>query len=366
MNELEHIPAGLDADLDTLKGKRHELLGRLGALWTALEQVEAELPAAKEKDRQAIVAAVSANKKRPAATNTAAAEKAIETVKADMAAIGMALDENERLVIEHIEDVRTDLQHRISELREANRAPGQDALEQLSRSLLREGELQSFERWLDNPLTPASGKLQPYQPRGLRLDARRVRRLGEQGGTGTSVSELVDLIGECFEGVRYRDTELLAMARAAGLQVISVERDDSGSAALASPFERKAQRTIPNIATAGLVKFTFNKARFQTGQLKAIRLLVAVETLNAMSVVDCFKLNQQHLESAYRDDKRLIASVDETTTELIKSLRTNTSTTATERQEIIATRQELRETEQRRVRDLDELRAEREGESVAT
>jgi hypothetical protein len=304
-----------------------------------LETAESSLADAKQRDRDAIAAAMRAGKKRPDRVHTKAAQQAIDDAKETLVAIKHALEANEQDTLTFVAERRTDLLHTVSELQDGKRSEALEMLEQLSVVLLGFGELDSLRRWLDCPTTPASGKLQQFASQSFRLDASRLRELGASGRTGVPVSAVIDAIGERIESTHFLDHELLAMARAAGLEdLVSVERRDTGAAALANPHASgQPQRTVMNIAEAGLTKFVLVRGR--TG----MQLLVAVETLQTMSAADVFKLNRQFIEQAFADGKRMIVSIDAQTCGLVDRLRGDTSgDRAAERQERVEVAQETR------------------------
>lgn len=340
MTELAAIPAGvLGGEFDELCRERAALNEQHSLAWKTLETAESSLSEAKQRDHDAIAAAVREGKKRPDRKHTAAVNKAIEQAKDDLQAIKLAFDANERDTLALVAERRTDLLHTVSEQQDGKRSEALELLEQLSVVLLDFGLYDSLRRWIECPTTPASGKLQPFAAQSFRLDASRLRQLGANGRTGVPVGAVIDAIGERIESTHFLDHELLAMARAAGLEdLASVERRDTGAAALTNPHASgQPQRTVMNIADAGLTKFVLVRGR------AGVQLLVAVETLQTMSAADVFKLNRQFIEQAFTDGKRMLASIDEQTTKLVARLRGDTSDDrAAERQERVEVAQETR------------------------
>lgn len=360
MNELAAIPPGvLGTELDELVRERGELAEKHSAAWKALESAEASLSEAKQRDREAIAAAVRAGKRRPEHEHVRAVNEAIEQARDDLRAIGLAADGNEHDTLDFLHERRTDLLHTVSQVQEERRSVALEALEALSVALGGFGALDSLRRWLECPTTPASGKLQHYaEQQSFRLDSNRIRQLGAGGQPGVPVARVLDAIAERVESVNYLDTELLAVARAAGLErLTSVERRDNGSVALTNPrASGQPQRTIANPTAAGLARFVIAKQR------AAVSLIVGTKTLDDAGVTDVFSVNRKAIDQAFVDGKRVVVACDDDTRAVIERVcGDDSSARETERQERVAESQRF-QAEQRalRVSDLDELRAERE------
>jgi hypothetical protein len=341
MNELAAIPAGvLGSEFDELARERVQLAERHTAAWQALEGAEQSLPDARQLDREAVSAAMRAGKKRPERKHTQAANKAIEDAKEDLQAIKHALDANEQDTLAFLAQNRTDLLHTVSQHQEDKRGQALELLEQLSVALLNFGSLDSLRRWLECPTTPASGRLQQFASSSFRLDSGQLRALGASGNTGVPVTAVVDLLGERLESTSFLDNELLAMARAAGLESLTaVERRDTGGVALSGNPQQpgRAQKLITNLSAVGLTKFVLAKGRTST------QLIVALDTLKTMSTTDVLSLNSQFIEQALVNGKRVVVSQDEQTAELMSALRPDTSKAReTERADRIETLQETR------------------------
>lgn len=334
MNELDGLPlALLGREFSTLADERSALRDRHSEAWQALERAEADLPQAKERDRQDVAKAVREGKKRPEFVHTATAEKAIESAKADLKAIKAALEGNKDDVLAYVELHRTDLLHAISEQMEQQRSAAIEALEQLSRVLLGYGALDTAKAWVEVPTTPASGEIRPFVAQPFSVDARSIRQLGAGGRPGVPVSGVIDAIAERIEAADFQSGELWELARAAGLErVTSVERKDAGALALGSVVRPGVpQDTIMNIAAVGLCKFVIAKGT------KATQLVVATETLATMSVRECLALNRAGVDLAFTSNSRTVFSNDPATRELVKQLRGDQSERrATERAEVVA------------------------------
>jgi len=353
MNELAALPQGIDGELDELAQERAALAERHSEAWRELEAAESSLADAKQRDRDAIAAAMRAGKQRPDRAHTKAAQQAIDEAKETLVAIKHALEANEHDTLNFVAERRTDLSHEVSKRQEDKRGEALDLLEQLSVVLLDFGTLDSLRRWIDCPTTPASGKLQPYSPHGsLRLDAERLRSLGASGKTGVPITNVLDLVGERIESVSYLDGELLQIARSAGLDCNAVERRDSGQVALTNPQAPGVPQRNRNLVQAGLTRFVITKGR------AVMQLIVALQTLEAMSVTDMFRLNIQNVESAFASNRRrVIVSVDPTTKELVEHLAGDTSKDReVERQEVVAESKRFKaEQEQLREREAARL-----------
>jgi hypothetical protein len=326
--ETASIPRGvLGESVDQLLLEREDLEQRAQELYADWTQADAAIGPARRADTDAYAAALRKPDGRdPGKLVSAVAEQVLADARRACDAADAALAANEKDLRFVLEDRQAELRRLLDDELETVRSEALDHLERASQRLMRFGELSDLQVWCEKPTNASSDKLRPFVTQPLRVGLR-----GKNGELATAQSVFL-LLGRRLEDGS-TDAKAERAAREAGCSATRIER-----------IEGKALSTGGRIKVTDIGRLGLCRYRVSRGTV-AVDLVVRIDTADNTPLVELFKSASTQIDDAF-DSKTPHVWADAEVERLITSVADEKSESPTSKQ--------------LRVREIAEVRAERE------
>jgi hypothetical protein len=323
--ETAAIPRGLLGEsIDRLLREREDLEARHKHLYQEWQAAEAAVGPARQADREAYAQALRADDaKDPGQLATGLAQQTLDDARRALKAMEAAFAANQDDLTAVLANRQAEIRRILDDRAEEVRRKAIIHLEAASKGLVAFAGLESLKAWTEDPITKSGDSLRPFVSQPTRVDAR-----GRNGEPMTANAVFV-LLGQRLEQGS-QDARNLRAAREAGVPADRIERIEGRA------LVHRGKIQVQDVSKIGLTRYRVDRGG------EAVDLVVAISSLEQTTLADLFKDNRVQIDAAF-DNSQPVVFGDDVAEAMVNNVADEKS-----------------QSRQLRVRELDEVRADRE------